>query len=97
MNLKIGKVFFVITLLFSTHAFATAYTSPSANQSLIGQIQYGSTESGDTVATVAQRYDLGYNAIEMANPHLDMKRAFIAGAPLQLSTQHLLPNQPRNG
>lgn len=97
MNLKIGKVFVVIALLASTHAFATAYTTPPANESLIGQIQYSSAGSGDTVATVAERYDLGYNSLENANPHLNMKRALVSGAPLQLPTRYLLPNQPRNG
>ncbi len=99
MYVNLGKMFFAAAMIWlvSTNLFATGYTAPPANESLIGAVQYTSTGSADSVVTVSQRYDLGYNEIEMANPHLDMGRMFMSGAPLQLPLQHLLPNQPREG
>ncbi|TAK72852.1 MAG: hypothetical protein EPO11_09560 [Gammaproteobacteria bacterium] len=97
MNKKISNVLSAVLLLISTQAFATAYDVPPPSESLIGEIQYSTASEGDNVLTVAQRYDLGYNAIENANPHLDMARGFTPGVPLQITTQHLLPNEPRRG
>lgn len=98
MKKKIGKVFSVIFLLITTNAFATTYNIPSQNNSLIGQVQYSSSGLGDTIATVLQRYNLGRNALEAANPQLNIEKGLSYGSPLQLATQHLLPNQtPRQG
>jgi L,D-transpeptidase ErfK/SrfK len=97
MNIKMGKLLSGILLFVSTHVFADAYHSPPSSESLIGQIQYMSTRYGDSATTVAEQYDLGFNAIEKANPHLNMARGFPSGAAILLPTQHLLPNQPRQG
>lgn len=98
MNVRIGKALSILVLLASTNAFATAYPVPPASEALIGQIKHNYASTGDTVITVAQRYDLGYNAMENANPHLNMAKVAIPyGAPLQIPTQHLLPDLPRKG
>lgn len=97
MKIKLGKVLSAAFLLASTHALATTYNLPPVNESLVGQIQYGSAGSGDSTAKIAERYDLGYNALEKANPHLNMERGLPSGASLTLPTQHLLPNQAREG
>lgn len=98
MNLTLGKKLSAILLLVaSTHVFANGYQAPSANQSLIGQVQYTTTGPSDTVVTIAQQYDLGFNAIEKANPHLNMAKGFPRNSLLVVPTQHLLPNQPREG
>lgn len=97
MNIKIGNALSVIFLFASTHVYATSYTLPSSNQSLIGQVQASKASSGDTAGSVGLRYDIGYNAIENANPHLNLTRPFPSGSPLQIPTQHLLPDQLRQG
>ena len=72
MNLKkIGKTFSAILFLASTHVYATVYPIPASNESLIGEVHYTSTGSGDTVVTVSKQYDLGFNAVQKANPHLN--------------------------
>lgn len=97
MNIKIGSTLSAFFLLATTNAFATAYSVPPLNESLIGQIQYNSAEEGDNVVKVAKRYDIGYNAMLNANPQLDLTRRFPSGAPMVLPTQHILPNNIRNG
>src|SRR5262245_11291261 len=97
MKLKFGKVVSAALLLISTQAYAATYYLPPANESLIGQIQYRASGSGDSITKVAERYDLGYNSLERANPHLNFERSLPNGAALTLPTQHLLPNHARDG
>lgn len=97
MNRKIRTAVSAIFLIVSSQADATAYKVPPSTESLIGNVQYSSTGTSDNVINIAQRYDVGYNAIENANPQLDMSKGFPVGASLQIPTQHLLPNQEREG
>lgn len=92
MNKKLGATLLSTILLASTHAIAATYTVPPANQAIIGQVQYS---SGDSVVKVSERYDVGYNAIQSANPQIDPRKAL--RSTLKIPTQHLLPNQPREG
>jgi L,D-transpeptidase ErfK/SrfK len=87
----------VALLTVSSAAFATSYTLPSSNQSIIGSIQHKTTGTQESVLTIAKQYDLGYNAIENANPTLDMGREFPQGSSVQIPTQHLLPSEAREG
>lgn len=97
MNIHFKKALFTVFIFASTHAFAAEYPVPPQNQALIGQIQYGYSRFGDTVAKVLQEYDVGYNAIEKANPHINMVKGFNYGSMIKVPTQHLLPNQTREG
>lgn len=97
MNMKLGKTISTIFLLVSSHAFAAAYNTPSPNQAIIGQIQHYSVSEGATTADVAVRYDIGYNAIENANPQVNVAKRLASGTDLKIPTQHLLPDLPRKG
>lgn len=97
MKIKFGKTLAALCLLASGNVFATAYTMPNENQSLIGQIQHTSVGSTEKAAEIAHQYDIGYNAIEYANPTLNMAKNLSYGTNLQIPTKHLLPNQPRRG
>lgn len=98
MKLTIGKAISAgLLLLASSQAFAAAYTLPPASESLIGKTLFIGAKNGDNVVNIAERYNLGYNALDNANPQLDMARGFPAGAPVQIPTAHLIPNEPREG
>lgn len=97
MNIKIGKIFSAILFLLATNAFATAYHIPPPDQSVIGDVKYTSTEGGDTPANIAQRYDLGFNEIESANPQINLAREIHPGVGLVVPTEHLLPSEQRRG
>lgn len=94
-KLGLGLAILAILSIGSNQAFATAYQLPPENQSVIGQIQYSSVVAGDTISGVAQRFDLGFNAVENANPQ--MERGFREGMTLQIPTKHLLPSLARRG
>jgi L,D-transpeptidase ErfK/SrfK len=97
MNTKIASVVSTFFLFYSYHAFAATYSLPNANEALVGQVQNTVTNQGDNVVSIAKQFDLGYNAIESANPQLQMEGDFPAGSNVQIPTQHLLPNLPRKG
>ncbi|HEX4044750.1 MAG TPA: L,D-transpeptidase family protein, partial [Gammaproteobacteria bacterium] len=97
MNTYLVTALSIVSLAVSTQTMAASYSLPASSQSVIGEVQYTTSYGGDNVVTVAQRYNLGLNAIENANPHLNMGMGFSSGARLQIPTQHLLPNQARQG
>lgn len=86
-----------ICLLVATGTFASSYRLPPSSEALIGQNQQTRVGSGETVVTIAKQYDLGYNALESANPQLDMTKPFPYHTSIDLPLEHLLPNLPRKG
>jgi L,D-transpeptidase ErfK/SrfK len=93
------KIFFssLTALLICSPVFATAYIKPVPDESLIGQLQYNTTGQNDDITSIQKHYDVGYNALENANPHLDPTKMFPPAATVTIPTQHILPNQPREG
>lgn len=95
---NLGKAFCAMCCVaFSSHALAAAYTLPPESQSIVGQMQYSSASLGETAVKMAHRYDIGYNAIESANPYLNMSKEFSYGTLVKIPTKHLLPSQARRG
>jgi L,D-transpeptidase ErfK/SrfK len=80
-----------------SHAYAKNFVLPTNNEALIGDVEYSSTENGDTTTTIAQRYNLGLNAIVAANPGTADGTMFRGGTPIKVSGQFLLPPLPRRG
>lgn len=97
MKTKLEKVMAIVFLLFATEASAAHYQLPTLNNSLVGEITYAPVDLSDNTTMIGERYDIGFNAIQNANPHLDFTRPYPAGATLQIPTQHLLPNVARKG
>lgn len=97
MSAKIRSVVAAMSLWVATQGFAAVYDLPSSNESLIGSLQQTTAQEEDTVAKIGQRYNIGYNAIQSANPQIDVSKEVSLGTALQIPTLHLLPNQPREG
>jgi L,D-transpeptidase ErfK/SrfK len=94
---KLGIVLSTVLLLSSTHVFASTYTLPPPNKSIVGQLQYSYAGFGDSIVNLSQRYDVGFNSMEKANPNVNVHKSLHYGTSVTLPTQHLLPNQPREG
>lgn len=86
-----------LSLGFPLLASATTFSLPNNNNALIGEIQYTTTENGETPAIVAQRYNIGMNAIIAANPSTRERMIFAPGTPLKIASQFLLPPLARKG
>lgn len=97
MKLKFKSLFTLSCFVLAQQAYATAYSVPSSNESIIGSIQTGFVKSGDTPAEIAKAYDIGFNEIQNANPDIDMNHRFSSGKEVVIPTEHLLPNAPRKG
>lgn len=97
MKHSLKSLLSALVLLGATPVLAATYHLPAANESLVGEVQYASTQEGDNVVTVAKKYNVGFNAIKGANPRVDLERRFAPGTTLQIPTQHLLPSQAREG
>jgi L,D-transpeptidase ErfK/SrfK len=75
-------------------AQAATYVLPKGD--VVGQIQYANVNANETLSTIARRYDVGFNAIKAANPHVDPERP-AAGARIIIPSRHILPPGPREG
>jgi L,D-transpeptidase ErfK/SrfK len=87
----------IITLLFSSHVTATTFPTPTANNSLLGEIQYTTADANDSTATLAQRYNLGLNSVVNANPGVAENSLLQNAGNLTVSTAFILPPVPRKG
>lgn len=97
MKTKPGMALSTFMLLMSTTALSATFNVPPADQSLIGQIEYQKTSSDDSIVKFQKRYDVGFNAIEKANPQINPAKPLPRGDEIKLPTQHLLPNGVREG
>jgi len=87
-----------VSILFSfSNAYAKNFAIPSNNNSLIGEIQYTTTEPGDTTTTVSERYNVGLNSIVEANSGVYERSVFRTKTPLKIATQFMLPPGTRKG
>lgn len=93
-----GKAVFLLFLIFNTPVvFATAYPKPLEDEVIIGEAFYTKIAANDTLVDIATKYDIGFNALESANAHLNFNKGLLVGTPIQIPTQHLLPQQTREG
>ena len=75
-------------------AQAATYLLPTGD--VVGQVQYANVKGPETLSDIARRYDVGFNAIKAANPHVDPARP-AAGARIIIPSRHILPPGPREG
>lgn len=89
----------LISIIFSFNAvsYAENFALPSSSNALIGEVQYVVTQPGDTPTTLAQRYNLGLNAIVAANPGTTETTQFPTNVYVKIPTEFLLPSLPRHG
>jgi L,D-transpeptidase ErfK/SrfK len=97
MKLRLGHLVSASLLMISSQAFATSYSTPATDNSIIGAMQTGYVKSGDAAAEIAKAYDIGFNEIQNANPEINMNHRFASGREVMIPTQHMLPNVPRKG
>lgn len=98
MKNALGKFFsLAILATVNTSVCASTYELPSSDNALIGSRQVMTAAAGDNVVNIAARYDIGFNAIQDANPQLDMTHGFPLNASVVIATDHLLPNAARTG
>jgi L,D-transpeptidase ErfK/SrfK len=78
-------------------AFATTYVMPEPGSALLGTVGYKVSEPGETLLAIAQRNDLGVNAIEGANRGIPAQAMLRTGTHVQIPSSYLLPPLQRTG
>lgn len=92
--IKIVRCLSAVLLALSSQALANCYDLQHG--SLLGHMQYVRIKKGDTFVSLAQRYGVGYNQIQAANPGLDAKKPLI-NALVVIPSQVIVPDVPHRG
>lgn len=87
----------LVSSFLSSALAAQTFTLPSQNESVIGTIHYVESTATESTPTLANRYNLGQNALIAANPGLTENGALPDKEYLTVPTQFLLPALPRKG
>lgn len=85
-----------VLLLAAGFAQAEVYDRPAKGDDLIGKTLHIQTEYEDTFVALARRYNVGFNELRLANPHVDPWLPG-AGTDVIIPRQYILPNAPRQG
>ncbi|MFA5960703.1 MAG: L,D-transpeptidase family protein [Tatlockia sp.] len=97
IDLKRNSVSKVLLLLLLVKcSFANTYVLPMRG-ALIGSLQYGYAQPGETLADVGNRYDLGLTEMRRANPGINASAVLPTETRLMLPTQFRLPPAPHKG
>ena len=89
------RIFILLSFICSLSAEVSAesFPLPSAGNQLVGEIQYVESLAGETLLDIARRFDLGYNEITAANPHVDPWLPD-EGTRILVPTRFVLPQTP---
>lgn len=85
------------TLFITQTIHAQTFVVPANGDSIIGAATYTSTGSGETLVTIGQRYDLGVNAMQAANPDIPLNSYIAPGSKVAVPASHVLPALPHKG
>jgi L,D-transpeptidase ErfK/SrfK len=87
-----------LLLFISMHcAVAETYTTPADTSAIVGSSRYITSSSNETLITIAQNFDIGLNAILLANPGVPATTPVASNIPISIPTSHLLPPVTRSG
>jgi L,D-transpeptidase ErfK/SrfK len=89
----LGILFFATTQTLLAENFVV----PAGSDSIIGEAIQTSSQANDTLITIAQRFDVGLNAIAAANPDIAVTAQLQLGTPVHVPASHLLPPLPHKG
>jgi L,D-transpeptidase ErfK/SrfK len=77
-------------------SYATTFVLPSQGN-VVGEMEYASPYSGETLVDVGIRYDIGYNEMVKANPHVDPNDSLSSKTRLLIPSQFTLPKVSHHG
>jgi L,D-transpeptidase ErfK/SrfK len=92
------KLVCILGALFSINtASALEFRLPSAGSNIVGYVQTATARSGETLGNVGRRYDIGYDEMAEANPHIRYHTKMRRGTKVIVPSQFILPPGPRKG
>ncbi len=82
---------------FLSVASAGTYVIPSPGNDIVGRTFITEAKSGERLGEIAIRYDIGYYAIQAANPGIDPHKHLYEGTDVVIPGEFILPPGPREG
>ncbi len=95
-RLQQSFLFTLLILLINSSAFALCFERTSARRDLYGGLKTASVKAGDTIGSIARRYDVGYFQLLEANPQVKPHH-LKPGTELIIPTQFILPPVAKKG
>ncbi|OGT22228.1 MAG: hypothetical protein A3C55_00945 [Gammaproteobacteria bacterium RIFCSPHIGHO2_02_FULL_42_13] len=91
MTTQILKLLVILSCLCAGTALALTYEIPNNGDTIVGSIQIIQSKKGDTLHKIARRYEMGYDAVQMANPTLPKDAAIHPGTAITIPSLFILP------
>lgn len=95
MKCKLAVCIATIGTLFAFNAWAACYPL-TVNTNMVGSLQFTKIKAGDNFTKLAQKYDVGYDQIQAANPTLDSEKPLLNAAVI-IPSEFILPRASRSG
>ncbi len=96
-RLLVGFAASLACYLVSSHAMAAVFSLPQSQEALIGQVSHAAVQANTPMMQVGEKYDVGFNALQNANPQFNLAKPLATQSNMQIPEAHLLPNMPRQG
>ena len=84
-----------LLLMFAASAQAACFPL-KADTDVIGEIQFTKITKGDNFTKLAQKYDVGYDQLQAANPRLDSEKPLV-NAAVVIPSEYIIPDVKRRG
>lgn len=88
--------FILLTLAAMPQSYARTYPLPPAGSSVVGEMFMVKAGRGESVSSIARRYNVGVDEVVAANPQL-RSRYIPAGAEVVIPALYILPEKPWRG
>jgi L,D-transpeptidase ErfK/SrfK len=85
----------LFVLSFISSAAAECFPLQSTTN-VVGQIKFAKIAKGDNFTKLAQKYDVGYDQLQQANPRLDSENPLV-NAAIVIPSQYIIPKVNREG
>lgn len=96
MGIKYFSFAVIVLALCTPNAILAATYKLDRNSDIVGEIQYYTVQKGDTISSIARKFDMGYIEMVEANPEINPNK-LTPGTQLLIPSEFILPNAPRQG
>jgi len=97
LSLSLRAICCLLSLSCITPSFAKTFALPNAGETIIGKTKFISSVSGESLVTIAQKYDVGLNEIVDANAGINPRQTLTPGTKVHIPTAFLMPRLPKKG
>ncbi len=96
--LKRSRIFlFFFCMTATQYVLALTFPLPNGGSTVVGKIQAMQTITGDSIVSLARRYDMGITELLEANPDAHLDQIYHPQQVFILPSQFILPNAPHRG